>query len=190
MPSNFATLAAMATSALLVGCAGSVADAFDSRQNAGPCPPAGSLYESARIVELSGDSVTFGDIMYTGEITDVRLFCRYAETDPLTATIEIDFAFGKGPQGTASTHTYPYWVAVTRRNGNVLGKENFAVEADFGSGILDAETEVVSEIVIPRADETISGANFEILVGFDLTEAQLQFNRDGQRFRLDAQGGQ
>ena len=33
---------------------------------------------------------------------------------------------------------------------------------------------------------TDSGENFEILVGFELTPEQLQFNRDGRRFRIDA----
>jgi hypothetical protein len=47
-------------------------------------------------------------------------------------------------------------------------------------------TEEIERIVIPRANEEISGENFEILVGFELTPEQLQFNRDGRRFRIDA----
>ena len=44
------------------------------------------------------------------------------------------------------------------------------------------KTETIGKIVIPRADESISGANFEVLVGFDLTEDQLKFNQNGRRF--------
>ena len=47
-------------------------------------------------------------------------------------------------------------------------------------------TEQIENIVIPRANPEISGENFEILVGFELTPEQLQFNRDGRRFRIDA----
>jgi len=47
-------------------------------------------------------------------------------------------------------------------------------------------SEDFERIRIPRADESISGANFEVLVGFIMTEEQLRFNRDGKRFRLDA----
>jgi hypothetical protein len=47
-------------------------------------------------------------------------------------------------------------------------------------------TEHIDRITIPRANADISGENFEILVGFDLTPEQLQFNRDGRRFRIDA----
>ncbi len=48
------------------------------------------------------------------------------------------------------------------------------------------QRERIDQIVIPRANEEISGENFEILVGFELTPEQLQFNRDGRRFRIDA----
>jgi hypothetical protein len=41
-------------------------------------------------------------------------------------------------------------------------------------------------IEIPRATKDIAGANFEVLVGFELTPDQLDFNRNGKRFRVDA----
>ena len=47
-------------------------------------------------------------------------------------------------------------------------------------------TEHIDRITIPRANAEVSGANFEILVGLELTPEQLQFNRDGKRFRISA----
>ena len=46
--------------------------------------------------------------------------------------------------------------------------------------------ESVSGIVIPRANIDTSGANFEILIGFDVTPEMAAFNRDGKRFRVNA----
>lgn len=163
-----------------------LADAFDTRQNAGACPPAGAIYQAARVVKFNGDEARFSNVEYTGEIVDVRLSCRYADTDPVRAEIEIDFAFGKGPAGDANRHDYGYWVAVTRRSGKVLNKEHFAVRADFSEGPVSGATEVLQEIIIPRADESVSAANFEILIGFDLTESQRTYNAEGRRFRLGA----
>ncbi|WP_233356078.1 hypothetical protein [Henriciella aquimarina] len=163
--------------------------ALDSRQNAGPCPPVAILYDASRIVELDGDSASYTDIAYTGEMTNVELFCRYVEDEPLRAEIELDFAFGKGPKGTSNQHTYNYWVAVTRRSSKVLAKQYFSVDANFAGGKVDGHQEVIQDIIIPRADSTISGANFEVVVGFDLTEEQLAFNREGRRYRLDAGSG-
>ena len=179
---------ALALSALtgLAGCRSGIGEVFDTRKNAGPCPSGASLADTARIVEFIGEKETYDQITYTGEVVGVKVFCRYVEDDPLLAEVEIDFAFGKGPQGEARQHDYPYFVAVTRRNSRVLAKQHFMTEANFRSGPVSGRREVVSGIVIPRADNTISGANFEILVGFDLTPEQLAYNRAGKRFLLGA----
>jgi hypothetical protein len=182
-------LAAAALLALSLGACRSsrFADQLSSTPNAGPCPAAGSIYDAARIVKFApGSDALFPNIEYTAEITDVRLFCRYLGGDPLLAEVEIDFAFGRGPQGRAERHVYPYFVAVTRQNGRVLARETYAVEADFRRGRVTTGTELINRIRIPRADESISGVNFEVLVGFELTPEQAEFNRSGQRFRLDA----
>ncbi|MEO1552368.1 MAG: hypothetical protein AAFR82_00430 [Pseudomonadota bacterium] len=163
-----------------------IGNAFDTRQNAGTCPPAGAIYNAARIVDFEGDRQIFSDVEYTGEIVGVRLYCRYAATNPVRAEVEIDFAFGKGPAGDSNRHDYRYWVAVVRRSGKVLNKEYFDVQANFSDGPVTGTTEVLQQIIIPRADESVSAANFEVLIGFDLTEDQLTYNKEGRRFRLDA----
>ncbi len=160
--------------------------AFDTRQNAGTCPPAGSVYNASRIVTFEGDRQVFQNVEYTGEIVDVRLYCRYAGANPVRAEVEIDFAFGKGPAADSNRRDYSYWVAVTRRSGKVLHKEHFTVAANFTDGPVTAETEILQQIIIPRADESVSAANFEVLIGFDLTEDQLTYNKEGRRFRLNA----
>jgi hypothetical protein len=176
--------------ALVAGCSSTkeLAESLDSRQNAGACPPVGSVYDAARVVDFrENNDELYSDIRYTGEITDVRSFCRYTGDNPLTAELEIDFAFGKGPAADGNAHDFGYWVAVTRRNGKVLAKEYYTVSAKFdGNSKLDGATQKIDRITIPRADETIAGTNFEILVGFDLTDEELAFNRAGKRFRMDA----
>lgn len=176
--------------ALVAGCSSTkeLAQSLDTRQNAGACPPVGSIYDASRVVDFGeGTEQLYTDIRYTGEITDVRSFCRYTGDNPLTAELQIDFAFGKGPAADGDTHDFTYWVAVTRRNGKVLAKEYYTVSAEFqGNSKLDGTTQKIEKITIPRADETIAGSNFEILVGFDLSEEELEFNRAGKRFRMNA----
>ena len=176
--------------ALVAGCTGTkeLAGALDTRQNAGACPAVGSVYDAARVIQFDDSSEErYTDIRYTGEITDVRSFCRYTGDNPLTAEIQVDFAFGKGPAADAASHDFGYWVAVTRRNGKVLAKEYYTVTAKFeGNSKLSGATQKIDRITIPRADDSIAGTNFEILVGFDLTDEELAFNREGKRFRMDA----
>lgn len=184
-----AILSGLLAAAVLTACnsSGGLGGALDSRPNAGPCPSVGSVYGNERIVEFADDSRrTYDNISYTGEIVDVKIFCRYVDDAPLQAEVEIDFAFGKGPQSSADDHSYTYFVAVTRRNRRVLSKERFTVQPDFKGKQVVGLRELIGDIVIPRKDEGISGANFEILVGFELTESQQEFNRGGNRFRLDA----
>ncbi len=179
--------ASLLAATAVTGCRSRLADSLSTTPNAGPCPVIGSVYDAARYVKfVDGSGELYSDIEFTGEITDVRIFCRYVDDNPLDAEIEIDFAFGKGPRADGDSHTYPYFVAVTRRNGKVLARESFATQGDFGGKTLAAKSERVNRITIPRADSSISGVNFEIVVGFELTNEQLEFNRAGKRFRLDA----
>ena len=101
--------------------------------------------------------------------------------------MEILFALGRGPQATSNTKTYRYWVAVTDRNRGVLAKQYFDLPVTFPSGQDRAlVTDKIENITIPRAKESVSGSNFEVLVGFDVTPEMAAFNRDGKRFRANA----
>jgi len=174
--------------AVLTACSSIGTNALDNRQNAGPCPTVGALYDAGRIVKFDGGSNTYGNITYTGEVTGVRLYCRYVDDSPLLAEVEIGFAFGKGPKAVERRHDYNYFVTVMRRDRRVLAKEVFTVRANFKDDVVASAAELIGRIEIPRLDDSISGGNFEVLVGFELTDEQLAFNQNGQRFRLDAGG--
>lgn len=155
-------------------------------QNAGPCPLLGVLYDSSRLVEFTSPEERFANVAYTAEMRGVRGLCRYTGSNPIEMSLQIDMAFGKGPAAPRGARVYRYWVAVTRANLAVIDKQYFDVRVNFPRGQdRMAGSETIEKIVIPRANDTISGANFEILVGFDLTPEQLAFNRSGKRFRVD-----
>lgn len=160
---------------------------LDGERNAGPCPFVKVLYDAARYVEFAGEREIAGQVAYSGEIQGVEADCRYREDDPIRVNVEVLFALGRGPQAKAETKPYRWWVAVTDRNRSVLAKEYFALNAEFEPGVdRVAYRERLGEIVIPRASKTVSGNNFEILVGFDVTPAQAAFNNEGKRFRPNA----
>ena len=148
----------------------------------------GVLYDNSRLVQFSqANAQRYSNIAFTGEMNSVHGLCRYVAADPITMNMDITMEFGRGPAAGADHKTYRYWVAVTRRGRAPIAKQYFDVDVRFPHGQdVIAHTEHISRIVIPRANADISGENFEILVGFDLTPDQLQFNRDGRRFRIDA----
>ncbi len=153
----------------------------------GPCPYVKILYDAARYVEFTGEREVTSDVAYTGEIQGVESRCAYESDEPIRVDMSVAFALGKGPKASRSNKTYRWWIAVTERNRAVLHKQYFELPTQFEGGSDRAIAEQVIEgLTIPRASATVSGSNFEILVGFDVTPQMAQFNREGRRFRVNA----
>jgi len=156
-------------------------------RNAGPCPFVKVLYDAARYMEFKDDKEASANVRYTGEIEGVSSTCEYRGTDPIKVKTAVLFSFGRGPQAQDARKTYRYWVAVTQRNRQVIAKDYFDLPVSFATGQdRTSKVDTIKEIVIPRADATVSGENFEILVGFDVTPQMAEFNRQGKRFRVNA----
>ncbi|WAC61014.1 Tat pathway signal sequence domain protein [Brevundimonas sp. SL130] len=155
------------------------------RANAGPCPFVKVLYDAARYVEMDGGRAAISNVGFTGEIEGVSADCEYREDDPIKLDMDILFQLGRGPQAGEDQKTYRYWVAVTERNSAVLAKEYFDLPVKF-EGERTASVHEERSIVIPRADVSTSGGNFEVLIGFDVTPEMAEFNRSGSRFRANA----
>ena len=157
------------------------------KKNAGPCPFVKVLYDASRFEEFKDNQEASSAVGYTGEIENISADCQYKASEPIKVKMEVKFGFGRGPQARGSRKTYTYWVAVTHRNREVLAKQEFAVPVEFPSGQdRIGYIDKISDITIPRANTTVSGENFEILVGFDVTPEMVEFNREGKRFRLNA----
>lgn len=157
------------------------------RKNAGPCPYVKVLYDAGRYEEFKDNQQASSAVAYTGEIEGLTADCSYKGSEPIHNKIAIRFALGRGPQGASARKVYRYWVAVTHRNREVLAKQEFTLPIDFPAGTDRVAVEdKINDIIIPRAGAGVSGENFEILVGFDVTPEMADFNRDGKRFRLNA----
>ena len=150
----------------------------------GPCPFVKVLYDAARYHEFKDNKESASAAMWTGEIEGISSDCAYKGTEPIHVGMNIGFSLGRGPQAVGQTKIYHYWVAVTERDKTVLAKQEFDLPVTFkpGEDTVHVDTQV-GNIQIPRADIAISGANFEVLVGFDVTPEMADFNRQGKHFR-------
>ena len=179
----------IAATLVLSGCAGVRGNLREPEPNPGPCPNALALYDAHRLVEINGETPLFENVGFTGEIINVASACRYTDRDatPIEMEMAIRLAFGRGPAAVGDTHTYELFVAVTRTDRAVIHRETFPITVQFEPGEDRVEIiEEFSDLRIPRASATTSGSNFEVLVGFELTDEQLEFNRSGLRFRVGA----
>ncbi len=156
--------------------------------SAGPCPYVKVLYDAARYVELKDNREQAQAVGYTGEIQNLASGCQYKGAEPIQMQMQVLFALGRGPQATGSSKTYRYWVAVTDRNLAVINKVYFNLPVSFPAGQdrTVMYTDTLKGITIPRASAKVSGGNFEVLVGFDVTPEMIAFNRDGKRFKPGA----
>jgi hypothetical protein len=156
-------------------------------KNAGPCPYVKVLYDAARYVEFKDNAEASAAVRYSGEIQNLSSICYYKVDEPIRVKARVLFELGRGPQGDSRAKTYHYWVAVTDRNHAVIGKSYFDLPVNFPAGQdRVTDTQEINGIVIPRKDNNVSGANFEVLIGFDVTPAMADFNRQGKRFRPTA----
>jgi hypothetical protein len=157
--------------------------------NAGPCPYVKVLYDASRTIEFASDTQAASNVAWSGEIQGVSATCSYAQDEPVTVQVLITFAIGRGPQAQGLQKTMGYWVAVTARNSSIIGKENFAFTANFPANADRVLVfEQIDEVIIPRGSQSVSGAAYEVLVGFDVTPEMAEFNRQGNRFLVNATG--
>ena len=161
--------------------------ALPQMRNAGPCPFVKTLYDAGRYVEFKENREASANVGFAGEIQGISAGCQYKDDQPITVAMDVLFEFGKGPQAEGNSKTYHYWIAVTDRNRDVIARQTFDLPVNFPAGKDRVYvTDSISSIVIPRGTTTTSGANFEILVGFDVTPQMADFNRQGKRFRVNA----
>ncbi len=152
--------------------------------NPAPCPNVVVLNDAARQVQFDGDEA-IENVAWTAEIENVTLNCRYVSAKPIDATMSIDFAFGKGPKADSAEHQYSYWIAVTRTNREVITKTEYFVPVKFSDGkSIERAKHEIKQIVIPRKDESISGVNFEIVVGLAVTPKEATYNRSGKSLKF------
>jgi hypothetical protein len=157
------------------------------KRNAGPCPYVKILYDAARYQQFQNDRVASDAVEYTGEMQSLSSGCEYKTNDPIHVEVEVLFEFGRGPAAPSSSKDYTYWVAVTDRNNAVIDKQYFTIHAVFPPGQDRVTmTDRINGIRIPRANSAVSGANFEVLIGFDVSPQMADFNRQGKRFRVNA----
>ncbi|MCQ8186380.1 hypothetical protein [Parvularcula maris] len=153
--------------------------------NPAPCPNIFVLDLASRFVEFGGEDPSLEAVKFSGEIDDVQTSCRYYADVPIRADVDLALSVGRADASAAETINIPFFVAVMRTNRDVIEKEVFEVPVTFRAGerVVSLERSI-DEIVIPRRGENTSGTNFEISIGFQLTEAQYRFNRSGKSLKF------
>lgn len=183
----FFTMKRLALAALLVaplalgGCSWfSSSDDDDEIEKAAPqpCPTIGVLDGADRVTVFNGRGRDLTDVVLRGEIRKAVIKCKY-DTDE--HTISVDLAFDgqaeMGPAANSRDQVLKGFAAITRTDGKIVNKQEFDMPVSFAGTSRQVRFEkVIEDTVLPYGGE-INGSIYEILVGFQLTREQLDYNR-------------
>jgi hypothetical protein len=144
------------------------------------CPRVSLLNEAAKITQYrDGPGRDLIDVRFEARVHDVNWGCSYADKR-LSVVANIDIVAQRGPAFAEGKIVVPFFVAIIDKDQNIIAKEQFLTEIAFGgarrrSGV----REEIEQIVFLKENE--NGSDYEIIVGLQLNEQQLQQNR-GRRF--------
>lgn len=176
-------LALLAAAVAASGCSSSTSRAARLK-NPAPCPAGVVLADAARLVEFDGEQ-RLEDVAYTAEIIGLDVSCRYFEDRPIDVAMSVNIAFGRGPKGAERRHDFKYFVAVTRRDMEVIEKAEFTIPVEFDDDqAMRLVKDEIDRILIPRLGKDTSGTNFEVVVGLVMTPQQATFNRSGKSLKF------
>lgn len=114
-------------------------------------------------------------------LDDLKTSC-VAKGETLSVQIDLTLGGRLGPKGRQNaddraSFAYPYFVAVTNPKGEILAKEIFAASVAYPPGQNAAtQVETITQTV-PREKDPEAPSTYSILVGFQLSDEQLGYNR-------------
>ena len=159
---------------LAAGCG-----AFD-RSPPPACPRIGILSDAATLVKFRpGPGRDLTDVEHEAEILNVDRTCELRDKGTaVEVAVTIQFAASRGPAAPeATTIPLPYFVAVVERaTQRIIAREAIPGQIELPPGRRRAGVgeEITERIPLSTGR---SPADYEILVGLELTEEQLQYNR-------------
>lgn len=172
-----AAAGALAALIFLGACAGLQDDPF-AKPPVGPCPSVLILRDAATaVVFRPGGTADPADVAYRLELAPVKSICRYNGDDTeIEVDVEIEVTALSGPAATGGKLAIPYFVAVIAPGDRILAKGSFEVGLRFGQGQARATArQRTKRKIVPGAE--LTGADFEVLMGLQLTPEQLDYNR-------------
>jgi hypothetical protein len=144
------------------------------------CPSTAVLADAVTVTKLKPGAAAPGpaNVMLTAEMSQAELKCNY---DRVKNTLSVDVSFAVRATRSAGTAEGPdppldYFVAVVDAEGNVLSKRVFQSQPALGRNNAGVFTQRVSKFAVPLGMDK-RPYDYEILTGFQLTAAELAYNR-------------
>jgi hypothetical protein len=177
-PARIAAASAFALS-ILSGCSTYDASTYYLFSNdALQCPDAVILANTAVLPAFDpAKGADPSGVIYTARMTDVSTRCDYAKREfTADARLVISYTATRPPGGEAAKFRVPYFVAVTNE-GVIADKQNFWLNMEFQKGATSISGSEAVDSVIVKVDKAKKPYEYHLIVGFQLTKAQIDYNK-------------
>ena len=170
--------AATALTSLLAGCSTyDSISAYIRSDKSATCPDAAILANTASLPALN--PAAQGDpsgVIYSIAMTDVTTRCAYDKSEKTAdASLKIFLHAERPPGGGETSYRVPYYVAVTS-GGDILEKKIYWLKLAFDAHAVSRDADIVVDSVIVKYATDKTAYDYHLLVGFQLTKAQLDYN--------------
>ncbi|HEY0900489.1 MAG TPA: hypothetical protein VGD95_00065 [Micavibrio sp.] len=145
------------------------------------CPQVAVVEELKSLTQFEVPAApTPGEKISTVAMTGLDTKCTVTE-NTVAVDIAVRFDGALGPQAVdwnapSRSFAYPYFIAVTTPTGEILSKEVFAATIRYDQGETAITQQEKTRQVIPLREDSKPG-QYEILIGFQLTEDELNYAR-------------
>ncbi len=137
------------------------------------CPQVAILRELETIQDYGNEKPDPAQLVAQANMRSVDGTCAYRDNG-IDVAFDLNFIAAKGPRLGGLHIGFPYFVSVVDSGQNILTKERMTVEFGFSSESKITEHAESLHVFIPLAkDKRALGPSYRVLMGFQLTQEQL-----------------
>ena len=140
------------------------------------CPKVGVISDLDRVTEIEvAASQSKSSILLSSKIQRLRTKCT-ASANSITISIVFDLFSKLSRYDIQTEFDLRYLIATVNPNDQILAKQVYKTTVSFMDGIQTARNTQEVEVFIPSPG-VMDFRNYKVLVGFELTDVQFQYNR-------------
>lgn len=145
------------------------------------CPQIKGVSDLVMITQFADGKPSTNDNMIADtKLEKIDSTCTVSDNS-VAVEMSLDFAGTLGPIGVKdlngqANYTYPYFLVVVSADGKIMAKDVFALSMVYENGQISYRRRETLRQVIPIT-KNMDTSKFQIMVGFQLTEDELAYNR-------------
>jgi hypothetical protein len=170
-------LALVAASLLLGSCETLKSLDFHSQPPAppAPCPRAVVADQAGHLTRFVGADKDPAHVQFEAQIGDLTGDCGYDDSS-IDVDMKVQILGSRGAANTTGQATFNYFVAIARPDKTILAREAFDATIEFpGNQTQNGVVDEIQQTIPLQSGQT--GTDFVIIVGFEMTPDELEYNR-------------